>query len=223
MMQILLIEDDRRISDFILKGLEESNYQVSLVTTAEDAINLYLNDSWDLIIADIMLPGMDGIQFIQTLRYKKNNTPVLVLSALNAVEDKVKALDSGADDYMIKPFHFDELISRVRALTRRTKNIQTEKNRIIFQDLIVDLDQYKVNKGADEIELSPKEFKLLQYLLANQNKALSRIQILNAVWGINFDNQTNIVDVYISYLRTKLETDRKYIFTVKGIGYMIKE
>jgi len=222
-MQILIIEDDKRISDFILKGLEESNYQATLATTAEDALNLYLKEAWDLIIVDIMLPGMDGIQFIQTLRYKKNNTPVLVLSALNAVDDKVKALDYGADDYMIKPFHFDELLSRVRALTRRSRDIRPDKNSVAFLDLLIDLDQYKVYKGNEEIELSPKEFRLLQYLLANRNKALSRIQILNAVWGINFDSQTNIVDVYISYLRTKLETDRKYIYTVKGIGYMIKE
>ncbi len=222
-MQILLIEDDKRISDFILKGLEESNYQATLAATAEDALNLYLKEAWDLIIVDIMLPGMDGIQFIQTLRYKKNNTPVLVLSALNAVDDKVKALDYGADDYMIKPFHFDELLSRVRALTRRSRDIRPDKNSVAFLDLLIDLDQYKVYKGNKEIELSPKEFRLLQYLLANRNKALSRIQILSAVWGINFDSQTNIVDVYISYLRTKLETDRKYIYTVKGIGYMIKE
>ena len=222
-MQILLIEDDKRISDFILKGLEESNYQATLATTAEDALNLYLKEAWDLIIVDIMLPGMDGIQFIQTLRYKKNNTPVMVLSALNAVDDKVKALDYGADDYMIKPFHFDELLSRVMALTRRSRVIRPDKNSVAFLDLLIDLDQYKVYKGNEEIELSPKEFRLLQYLLANRNKALSRIQILNAVWGINFDSQTNIVDVYISYLRTKLETDRKYIYTVKGIGYMIKE
>jgi len=148
----------------------------------------------------------------------------LMLSALNTVQDKVDSLDLGADDYLTKPFHFDELISRIKALTRRSQiGFEVKKSQCIqVGALTIDKDQYKVFDGDQELELSPREFKLLMYLVENQNKAVSRIQILNAVWGINFDNQTNVVDVYISYVRNKIEKKQKYIFTVKGVGYLFK-
>lgn len=223
-MQIILIEDDKRISDFILKGLEENNHFVTLCKSAEVFIDQYLQTSFDLIICDIMLPGMDGMQLIQTIRYKKIFTPILMLTALGSVQDKVTALDFGADDYMTKPFHFDELLSRINALSRRFQHAQqVEKSAIvIFGDVSVDLQQYKVKVAEEEVDLSPREFKLLNYLIENANKAVSRIQILNAVWGITFENHTNVVDVYISYLRNKIEKNQKYIFTIKGVGYMLK-
>lgn len=223
-MQILLIEDDKRISDFILKGLEENGHFVTLCKTAEDFMDQYVKTSFDLIICDIMLPGMDGIQLVQTIRYKEIYTPILMLTALNSVQDKVSALDFGADDYMTKPFHFDELLSRINALTRRHQYAQKEEktNLFILGDMTVDLQQYQVKIRGEEVVLSPREFKLLNYLIENANKTVSRIQILNAVWGITFDNHTNVVDVYISYLRNKIEKNHKYIFTIKGVGYLLK-
>ena len=223
-MQIILIEDDKRISDFILKGLEENGHLVTLCKTAEDFLNQYIHASFDLIICDIMLPEMDGIQLVQTLRYKKIFTPILMLTALSSVQDKVSALDFGADDYITKPFHFDELLSRINALTRRFQYAKKEEkpNILTFGDVSVDLQQYKVNVAHEDVILSPREFKLLNYLLENANKAVSRIQILNAVWGITFENHTNVVDVYISYLRNKIEKNQKYIYTIKGVGYMLK-
>lgn len=224
-MQILLIEDDKRISDFLIKGLEENKHLVTLCKTAEAALDEYINMRFDLIICDIMLPQMDGIQLVQTLRYKKVFTPILMLSALNSVQDKVAALDCGADDYITKPFHFDELLSRIKALTRRQQFRDQEKtsNTSSYGDLVIDMDQYKVYLYGEETELSPREFKLLNYLIENIEKTVTRFQILNAVWGITFDNHSNVVDVYISYLRNKIEKQgNKFIHTVKGVGYMFK-
>ena len=224
-MQILVVEDDKRISDFLIKGLEENGYLVVLCKSAEEVLDSYLGISWDLIILDVMLPQMDGIQLAQTLRYKKIFAPILMLSALNTVQDKVAALDYGADDYITKPFHFDELLSRIRALTRRIHYQQQEvpENVLRYGSLSIDMSQYIVSRLGATIDLSPRERKLLLYLVENKDKTVTRIQILNAVWGITFDNQTNVVDVYISYLRSKIEqNEEKYIYTVKGIGYMFK-
>lgn len=224
-MQILVVEDDNRISNFLVKGLEECGYLVTLCKNAEDVLQQYSNIEWDLIILDIMLADMDGVQLLQTLRYKKVYTPILMLSALNSVQDRVSALDYGADDYLTKPFHFDELLSRIRALTRRRQyeQLETPKAELQFGHLQINLEQYKVTLGEQLVELSPREYKLLIYLVENIDKPVTRVQILNAVWGITFDNHTNVVDVYISYLRSKIEKqDQKYIFTVKGVGYMFK-
>lgn len=224
-MQILVVEDDNRISNFLVKGLEECGYLVTLCKNAEDVLKQYINIEWDLIILDIMLGDMDGLQLLQTLRYKKVYTPILMLSALNSVQDRISALDYGADDYLTKPFHFDELISRIRALTRRRQyeQLETPKAELQFGQLYINLEQYKVILAGEPVELSPREYKLLIYLAENVGKTVTRTQILNAVWGITFDNHTNVVDVYISYLRSKIEKqDEKYIFTVKGVGYMFK-
>jgi DNA-binding response OmpR family regulator len=158
------------------------------------------------------------------MRFKKNHTPVLMLSALSDTDDKVNALDSGADDYLVKPFHFKELISRVNALTRRTKfNYDKEETLYTLGSLTINPAEHKVTENNNLIDLSPREYKLLLYLLENRNKVIPRTQILNAVWGINYDNNTNVVDVYISYLRNKIEQNHKFIHTIKGTGYMLKE
>lgn len=223
-MNVLLIEDDNRISDFIIKGLEENNFTVQLAKTGEIAREMIQNDSWDIILMDIMLPGIDGIQLTKLMRYKKNHTPILMLSALSAPEDKINALDSGADDYLVKPFHFQELISRVNALTRRTKfNYEKTENLYTCGTLTINPDEHKVTENNEVIDLSAREYKLLLFLLENRNKVLSRTQILTNVWGINYDNNTNVVDVYISYLRNKIEQNHKFIHTIKGTGYMLKE
>ncbi|PUV22583.1 MULTISPECIES: response regulator transcription factor [Sphingobacterium] len=224
-MQILLVEDDRRISSFVVKGLEELGHRVILAESAEAAREWVHAESLDIVVLDIMLPGIDGIQFTKMLRYRKNYIPILILSALGEIEDKVDALESGADDYLVKPFSFKELVSRIKALVRRDsyKNIVNDTC-IEIRDLKVDLDRYEVYKGGANVDLSPKEFKLLKYLIENRNKTLSRTAILQAVWGIDFDNNTNVVDVYVSYLRGKVDdgTDTSIIKTVKGVGYMLK-
>ncbi|WET01864.1 response regulator transcription factor [Flavobacterium sp. YJ01] len=223
-MNVLLIEDDKRISEFIVKGLEENNFTVHLAETGEIARELIQQDIWDIILMDIMLPGIDGIQLVKLMRFKKNHTPVLMLSALSDTDDKVNALDSGADDYLVKPFHFKELISRVNALTRRTKfNYDKVETLYKLGSLTINPEEHKVTENDKLIDLSPREYKLLLYLLENRNKVISRTQILNAVWGINYDNNTNVVDVYISYLRNKIEQNHKFIHTIKGTGYMLKE
>ena len=224
-MNILLIEDDNRISDFVIKGLEENGFSVSLAVTGEIAREMVSENEWDIILMDIMLPGIDGIQLTKLIRFKKNHTPILVLSALDDADNKVSALDSGADDYLVKPFHFKELISRINALTRRTKFNYKEKEQVyICHNLKVNLDEHSVFQNGNPIDLSPREYKLLLFLLENKNKVVSRTQILNAVWSINYDNNTNVVDVYISYLRNKIdENQHKFIHTIKGTGYMLKE
>jgi len=224
-MNLLLIEDDKRISDFVIKGLEENGFSVSLAITGEIAREMVSESEWDIILMDIMLPGIDGIQLTKLIRFKKNHTPILVLSALDDADNKVAALDSGADDYLVKPFHFKELISRINALTRRTKFNYKEKEQVyICHNLKVNLDEHSVFQNENPIDLSPREYKLLLFLLENKNKVVSRTQILNAVWGINYDNNTNVVDVYISYLRNKIdENQHKFIHTIKGTGYMLKD
>ena len=221
----MLIEDNRRISDFMVKGLEESGFSVVLSENGEDARGLISQREWDLILLDIMLPDIDGIELLQYTRYKKINTPILVVSALGEIEDKVKALDYGADDYLPKPFHFKELVARINALTRRFKfNNEVQENALVCDDLKLYTDRHIVERDGKEIKLTLQEFKLLQLLMENKNKVLSRSQILDTVWGINYDSNTNVVDVYISYLRNKVDAEslNKLIQTVKGRGYLIR-
>jgi two-component system, OmpR family, response regulator len=224
-MNILLIEDDSRISEFIIKGLSEQGHTVVLSTSGEEARERIQTHTWDIILMDIMLPGIDGVQLTKLIRYRRNHTPILVLSALDGTNDKVGALDSGADDYLVKPFHFRELISRINALVRRKKfNEMVTEGVYRCANLTINTDEHAVHLDDKPVELSPKEYKLLLYLFEHKNKARSRTQILNAVWGIDYDNNTNVVDVYISYLRSKLENDRnKFIQTVKGTGYLFKD
>lgn len=220
-----MIEDNRRISDFMVKGLEESGFSVVLSENGEDARGLISQREWDLILLDIMLPDIDGIELLQYTRYKKINTPILVVSALGEIEDKVKALDYGADDYLPKPFHFKELVARINALARRFKfNNEVQENALVCDDLKLYTDRHIVERDGKEIKLTLQEFKLLQLLMENKNKVLSRSQILDTVWGINYDSNTNVVDVYISYLRNKVDAEslNKLIQTVKGRGYLIR-
>lgn len=225
-MRILLVEDDRRISEYLTKGLEEQGFSVTLCENGSEARDLLFRGDWHIVVMDIMLPDIDGIQLTKLLRYRKDFTPVIVLSALSETQDKISALDSGADDYLVKPFHFKELLSRINALTRRSEysKIKTEDNIIISGAIKINLDTFQVFVENQEISLSPREFKLLSYLLENKNRVVSRTKILDAVWGIDYDSHTNIVDVYISYLRAKIGTPHnENIVTTKGIGYMIKE
>ncbi|WP_165042229.1 response regulator transcription factor [Dysgonomonas sp. ZJ709] len=224
-MELLLVEDNKRISEFVVKGLEESGFSVVLAENGTDARSFIANKEWDLILLDIMLPDIDGIELLQYTRYKKINTPILVISALSEPEDKVKALDYGADDYLSKPFHFKELIARINALTRRAKlDYNTPSEILECEGLKLYIDKHRVERDGREIKLTFQEFKLLKLLMEHPNKVLSRTQILDTVWGINYDTNTNVVDVYISYLRNKIDTAdaTKLIDTVKGRGYLIR-
>jgi two-component system OmpR family response regulator len=225
-MKVLLIEDDKRISSFVVKGLKENGFTVTLAASGEEGRILIQENEWDIILMDIMLPGIDGIQLTRLIRYKNNRTPILIISALGETDDKITALDGGADDYLTKPFHFNELISRINALTRRAKYHFQEKQKIYTcADLRADPDEYTVKRGDTLINLSPREFRLLLFLLENKNKVVSRTVLLSAVWGVNYDHHTNVVDVYISYLRNKIDNSysHKLIHTVKGAGYSIRE
>lgn len=224
-MDILLVEDDSRISDFVAKGLEEVGHAVTLAVTAETAREWIMDRQWDIILLDIMLPGIDGVQLTKLIRHRRNQTPILVLSALDGLDDKVAALDSGADDYLVKPFHFKELVSRITALVRRAKRAHYDKGEQYRSGpLRVNTDEHAVFIADEQVDLSPKEYKLLLYLLDHRGRVLPRVQLLNAVWGIDFNSNTNVVDVYISYLRSKIEKKgTKFIHTVKGTGYLWKE
>lgn len=224
-MDILLVEDNARISEFLVKGLEESGFFITLAENGTDARRLISQKEWNIILLDIMLPDIDGIELLQYIRYKKINTPILVISALGEPDDKVKALDYGADDYLAKPFHFKELVARINALTRRAKLVYDKTGDILkCDDLVIYFNQHRVERSGKEISLTLQEFKLLKLLMENKNRVLPRTQILDTVWGINYDSNTNVVDVYISYLRNKIDAGaaHKLIATVKGIGYMIR-
>lgn len=224
-MDILLVEDNIHISEFVVKGLEETGFSVVLVENGTEARRLINEREWNVILLDIMLPDIDGIEILQYARYKKIHTPILVISALSDTDDKVKALDYGADDYLAKPFHFKELVARINALARRAKSTYNEPAELLeCDDLKLYIDKHKVTRGDKEIKLSLQEFKLLKLLLENKDRVLGRTQILNTVWGINYDTSTNVVDVYISYLRNKIDIEGhdKLIETVKGRGYLIR-
>lgn len=224
-MELLLVEDNSRISEFVIKGLEESGFSVVLADNGVEARSLISQKEWELILLDIMLPDIDGIELLQYTRYKKIHTPIIVISALGDPEDKIKALDYGADDYLTKPFLFRELLAHINALIRRVKMSYDLPSEILeCRDLKLFVDKHRVERGGDEIKLTFQEFKLLKLLLENKDRVLSRTELLDAVWGLNYDTNTNIVDVYISYLRNKIDKDGcfKLIKTIKGRGYMIQ-
>lgn len=224
-MDLLLVEDNRRISEFVVKGLEESGFSVVLAENGTDARNFINEREWDVILLDIMLPDIDGIELLQYTRYKKIETPILVVSALGEPDDKVKALDYGADDYLAKPFHFKELIARINALSRRArKSYNTPSEILECADLKMYIDRHKVERDGHDIKLTLQEFKLLRLLMENPDRVLTRSHILDTVWGINYDSNTNVVDVYISYLRNKIDIEGypKLIETIKGRGYLIR-
>jgi len=222
-MKILVVEDDARISSFLQKGLQEEGYTVQLAHDGYEARDLIQAEGWDLFILDVMLPDIDGLQLAQIIRYKKIDTPVLMLSALGEAEDKIRALDLGADDYLVKPVHFPELLSRIKALRRRYELHYSKDQVMECGDLTVNADANTISRAGQDIRLSAKEFKLLVFLLENKNKIVTRTQILDTVWNTNMDTYTNVVDVYISYLRNKIDSnfEQKLIRTIKGRGYMI--
>ena len=198
-MRILVVEDEKKVAGFIKKGLEEETYAVDATYDGEDGLHLGLEGQYDLIILDIMLPKMDGLEVLSQLRSQGSDVPILLLTAKDAVDDRVTGLNKGADDYLTKPFAFSELLARVRVLLRRGK--AEVKTTLQILDLSLDLVSHKVNRGGDEIELTGKEYGLLEYFMRNQEKVLTRTMIAEHVWDYNFDTFTNVIDVYINHLR----------------------
>ncbi|HOJ85776.1 MAG: heavy metal response regulator transcription factor [Elusimicrobiales bacterium] len=222
-MKILLIEDEKKISNFIKKGLEEENYLVDTAFNGKDGFEIAVSAPYDLIIMDLMLPYINGFDLCKKLRESGVNTPILMLTVRDSVEDKVKGLDSGADDYLTKPFAFEELLARIRALLRK-RNI-VEKTILKIDDLEMDLISHKVKRGGKEIILTSKEYALLEYLLRNKGKIVTRTMIYQNVWDIGFDTETNVIDVFVNYLRKKIDGNgsKKLIHTIRGKGYMLQE
>jgi heavy metal response regulator len=220
-MRILLVEDEKNVAAFIKKGLEEETYTVDVAEDGPDGLLMATDENFDLIILDVMLPGINGIELCKTLRAKRIMKPILMLTAVDSVERKVEGLESGADDYLVKPFAFSELIARIKALLRRTPDMVSE---LSLNDLRVDLLARRVYRDKSEIMLTQKEFSLLEYLLRNKGRVLSRTQIIENVWGYDFSPGTNIVDVHIKSLREKVDagSERKLIHTVRGTGYIMK-
>jgi heavy metal response regulator len=221
-MRILVVEDDKDLARFVQKGLQEERHAVDLAEDGEAGLDLAGNNIYDLLIVDVMLPKVDGLTFCRRVRARGDRTPILLLTARDTVEDKVQGLDTGADDYLTKPFAFAELVARVRALIRRGGPGPTAQ--LKAADLVVDVASHRVWRGGKEISLTNKEYALLEYLLRNRNRVLTRTAIIEHVWGLNYDPTTNIVDVHIRALRAKMDKDFTpvLITTVRGVGYMLE-
>jgi len=222
-MRILLIEDEQKARDYLKKGLTENSFVVDEAANGEDGLHLALSGNYDLLILDVMLPRQDGWSVLQQFRRAGKQTPVLFLTARDAVQDRVRGLELGADDYLIKPFAFSELLARVRSLLRRGPARPQERLRIA--DLEIDLIRHKVSRGGQLIDLAPKEFALLSLLMRRASEVLSRTLISEQVWDMNFDSDTNVVDVAVRRLRRKVDDPfaKKLIHTVRGVGYVLGE
>jgi two-component system, OmpR family, response regulator len=224
-MKVLIVEDNERVARFVVKGLTESGHTVDHAATGRDGMFMAASEAYDVIVMDRMLPGnIDGLAIIEALRKAGNSTPILILSALADVDERIKGLRSGGDDYLTKPFAFGELLARVDVLARRAAGSGAERS-LQVGDLRMDLLSRKVSRGARSISLQPREFKLLEYLMRHANQVVTRTMLLEAVWEYNFDPQTNVVDVHISKLRQKIEADQEQplVRTVRNAGYMMTE
>ena len=223
-MNILLVEDEPKVADFIKKGLEEQHYVVELAYDGLFGERLALENEYDLIILDVILPNINGLELCKRIRKFKLDVPILMLTALGTTQDKLLGFDSGADDYLVKPFHFEELLARIKALSRR-KHLVTPAIVYTIKDLVVDSYRKTVFRSGKEIILTAKEFSLLELLITNKNRVLSRTYIAEAVWGIDFNRGTNVIDVYINYLRSKIDKGFSValIHTVIGMGYVLKD
>ncbi|TDX86580.1 response regulator transcription factor [Epilithonimonas xixisoli] len=233
MKKIVLIEDESSVVSFIKKGLQELDYEISVALDGSTGIKLVENNDFDMIILDIMLPDINGLEVCKEIRKKNKTVPILFLTALDSSENIVLGLESGGDDYLVKPFKFIELVARIKSLLRRSghsngtdlNEVENDENTYQFADLTVNDYTKKVVRNGNEISLTSTEYKLLLYFLNNPEKVISRSEILEAVWGVNYELGTNVVDVYVNYLRKKLDSqdDSKIIHTVIGMGYVLKK
>jgi len=220
-MRILVVEDDKKIASFVVKGLKQSGFAVDQCSDGEDALSLTATTSYDAAVVDIMLPKLDGLSVVQRLRSKGNRLPVLILSAKASVDDRVRGLQAGGDDYLTKPFAFSELLARVQALIRRATHT-AEPTKLVVGDLTLDLLAREATRGEETIELQPREFMLLEYLMRNANRAVTKTMVLEHVWDYSFDPQTNVVDVLVHRLRAKIDPDKTRLHTVRGVGYVLR-
>lgn len=223
-MKLLLIEDEPKTLQSIKQGLEENGYEVDIAYDGLIGKQLAKNNTYQLIISDIIIPGINGIELCREIRSWGDETPILMLTALGTTDDKVTGLDAGADDYLVKPFEFKELLARVRALTKRGTNVSHTAQILRFADLEVSLDAKTVHRSGNKINLTAREFNLLVYLIRNQGRVISKVEIAEQVWDIGFDTGTNVIEVYVNYLRKKIDKDYpvKLIHTQFGMGYVLK-
>jgi two-component system, OmpR family, copper resistance phosphate regulon response regulator CusR len=223
-MRILLIEDEVKTLQYIKKGLEENEYSVDIADDGQKGKALAFRNSYNLIISDIIMPGLNGRDLCRELHTAKIDTPILLLSALGSTDEIVEGLDSGADDYLAKPFEFKELLARIRSLTKRQSRNMPEENILRAADLVMDVSRKTVSRDNKSIELTAKEFSLLEYFLRNQEKVIPRAELSKNVWNVDFDTGTNMVEVYVNYLRKKIDRDfeKKLIHTQFGMGYILK-
>lgn len=223
-MRILIIEDDVKIAEFIRKGLIQEGFAVDLAPDGEEGLHLALTEEYDLAIVDIMLPKLDGLKLIETLRRQQIQMPIIILSAKRSIEDRVRGLQKGSDDYLTKPFAFSELLARVQALIRRAKGV-SEPTRLSVGDLSVNLLTREVLRGGERIDLQPLEYALLEYLMIHKGRVVTKTMIMEHVWNYNFDPGTNVVEARIYRLREKIDknSDKKLIHTIRGVGYVIRE
>lgn len=221
-MKLLIVEDEEKVAHFISRGLEEEGYTIDVAHDGRKGLDLLKEFTYDLVLLDLMIPEINGLDLLKTIRSWGNNTPVLIITAKSSKEDVVKGLDTGSDDYLTKPFSFDELLARIRALLRRSK--KTETYIIEYKDIVLNPYNRRLHISEKEVELTEKEFLIMEFMLKNTEKPLTRKEIAEYVWQ-NQTDSTNIVDVYVNFLRKKIESvsDKKYIHTVRGTGYVLKE
>jgi len=222
-MRVLIVEDDKTIADFVAKGLREAGYAVDVVGRGDEGLVSALGEPYDAAVVDVMLPGRDGLSLVEELRRKGRNTPVLLLSARRSVDDRVRGLQSGGDDYLTKPFAFSELLARVQALIRRATGV-VEPTRLAYADLTLDLVTREVTRAGKKLDLRPREFALLEFLMRQPGRVVSKTSILSHVWDYHFDPKTNVVDVLVHRLREKIDRDfsTRLLQTVRGVGYALK-
>jgi two-component system, OmpR family, copper resistance phosphate regulon response regulator CusR len=223
---ILIVEDEKKIADTIQLGLSEHGFDVEVAYDGDIGLKIFLSHSFDLVVLDLNLPGMNGFELCKVIRGKNEQIPVIMLTSMGRISDKVEGYDAGADDYIVKPFEFRELLLRIRALLKRTINMQQPVGNVLkAADLVMNLDSKEVERSGIKIKLTAKEFQLLEYLLRNKNRVVSRADLAINVWDIDFDTNTNVIDVYISYVRNKVDKqfEQKLIQTHVGMGYVLKE
>lgn len=223
-MMILLVEDEINLANSLKRGLEEQGYRVDLALNGNDGLTQALAKNYDVIISDIILPELSGLEFCKLYRKHNTQTPILLLTALGTTDDKLKGFDVGADDYLTKPFAFKELIARIKVMLKRNGQVPCESNLLQVGDLIVNLESKTVKRGSSEIILTAKEFDLVKYLIINKNKVISKKEIAEKVWGISFETGTNSIEVYVNFVRNKIDKEHevKLIHTLHGRGYMLK-
>ena len=220
-MRILVVEDDAKIASFVVNGFKQSGFAVDRCADGEDGEVMASGAEYDAAIIDVMLPKLDGLSLVQRLRKQGIRTPVIILSAKATVDDRVKGLQAGGDDYLTKPFAFSELLARVQALIRRSTNV-SEPTRLVAGDLTLDLLNREVTRAGEKIELQSREFSLLEYLMRHTGRVVTKTMIMEHIWDYSFDPQTNVVDVLVSRLRNKIDKDKKLVQTIRGVGYVLK-